>query len=110
MPETTAMQARKLRHLTELCGALPAEFPGGGTTHDFAPASKALAKPPELTWRDHAIMLLHIASSIEHALMVQYLFAAYSLGGDRCRRRTVRRSRVGGTAFSPSPRRRWGTC
>ena len=71
------MQARKLRHLTELAGAVPAD----ATTHDFATASQALAKPPELTWRDHAIMLLHVAASIEHALMVQYLFAAYSLGG-----------------------------
>ena len=73
------MQARKLRHLTELASAVPAD----ATTHDFATASQALAKPPELTWRDHAIMLLHIAASIEHALMVQYLFAAYSLGGDQ---------------------------
>ena len=73
------MQTRKLRHLTELASAVPAD----ATTHDFATASLALAKPPELTWRDHAIMLLHIAASIEHALMVQYLFAAYSLGGEQ---------------------------
>lgn len=37
--------------------------------------------PPEFNWRDRAIMLLHVASRIEHALMVQYLFAGYSLGG-----------------------------
>jgi hypothetical protein len=80
------MQARILRHLTELSGSTPAELPGGGMHHVAwidSTASKALAKPPELTWRDHAIMLLHIASTIEHALMVQYLFAAYSLGGDQ---------------------------
>jgi hypothetical protein len=53
------MQARKLRHLTELASAVPAD----ATTHDFATASQALAKPPELTWRDHAIMLLHIAAN-----------------------------------------------
>src|SRR5262249_11589750 len=35
--------------------------------------------PPGLTWHGYLVQLLHIASSIEHALMVQYLFAAYSL-------------------------------
>lgn len=39
-------------------------------------------RPPRgLTWRGHLVQLLRTASSIEHALMVQYLFAAYSLGG-----------------------------
>ena len=38
-------------------------------------------RPPGVSWRDYLIMLLHIASSVEHALMVQYLYAAYSLGG-----------------------------
>jgi hypothetical protein len=37
--------------------------------------------PPELSARQYALMLLHVASQIEHALMVQYLYAAYSLGG-----------------------------
>jgi hypothetical protein len=35
-----------------------------------------------MTWRGYLVQLLQIASSIEHALMVQYLFAAYSLGGE----------------------------
>jgi hypothetical protein len=36
--------------------------------------------PPDgLSWRDYLVQLLRIAASIEHALMVQYLFAAYSL-------------------------------
>ena len=39
-------------------------------------------KPPELAWRDYLIMLLKIAAELEQSLMVQYLFAAYSLGGD----------------------------
>jgi hypothetical protein len=81
------MQARKRRHLRELEVA-PAD---GGGTGKFAwvlsaaglPAGEPPPKPPELTWRDYAIMLLHIASSIEHALMVQYLYAAYSLGGEQ---------------------------
>ena len=39
------------------------------------------AKPEEMSWRDYLVMLLHIAAEIEHALMVEYLYAAYSLGG-----------------------------
>ncbi|MCY1073208.1 ferritin-like domain-containing protein [Archangium lansingense] len=37
--------------------------------------------PPEFSWHDYAVLLLHIAAEVEHALMVQYLYAAYSLGG-----------------------------
>lgn len=37
--------------------------------------------PPEFNGRDYAIFLLRIAAEIEHSLMAQYLFAAYSLGG-----------------------------
>jgi Ferritin-like len=36
----------------------------------------------ELSPRQHLIMLLQAAAEIEHALMVQYLFAAYSLRPD----------------------------
>lgn len=39
-------------------------------------------KPDEMAWRDYLVMLLHIGSELEHGLMVQYLYAAYSLGGD----------------------------
>src|SRR5271163_4661017 len=39
-------------------------------------------KPDEMTWRDYVIMLLHVGAELEHGLMVQYLYAAYSLGGD----------------------------
>lgn len=38
-------------------------------------------KPAELSWRDYLVFLLHIAAELEHSLMVQYLYAAYSLGG-----------------------------
>lgn len=38
-------------------------------------------KPAGLSWRDYLVTLLRIAGEIEHALMVQYLYAAYSLGG-----------------------------
>jgi hypothetical protein len=40
-------------------------------------------KRPEMTWKDHLVMLLHIGAEIEHSLMVQYLYAAYSLGGEQ---------------------------
>ena len=39
-------------------------------------------KRPDMTWKDHLVMLLHIGAEIEHSLMVQYLYAAYSLGGE----------------------------
>jgi hypothetical protein len=40
-----------------------------------------LELPQEFTWRDYTIFLLTIAAQIEHSLMVQYLYAGYSLGG-----------------------------
>ena len=42
-----------------------------------------LSKPVAFTWRDYTLMLLKIDASIEHGLMVQYLYAAYSLGGSQ---------------------------
>jgi hypothetical protein len=36
----------------------------------------------EITPRDEAIFLLHLGAEIEHSLMVQYLYAAYSLDVD----------------------------
>ena len=44
-----------------------------------AVAPQTIPKPDELTWWDWAVFLLHTAAEIEHALMVQYLYAAYSL-------------------------------
>jgi hypothetical protein len=43
-------------------------------------------KPAELMQRDYLIMLLHIAAELEQSLMVQYLYAAYSLGGEHARK------------------------
>jgi len=45
---------------------------------EAAPA-QPLEKPNELSWWDWAVFLLHTVAEIEHALMVQYLYAAYSL-------------------------------
>jgi hypothetical protein len=38
------------------------------------------------TWRDILIELLHVAAEVEHDLMVQYLYAAYSVGGEQAQR------------------------
>lgn len=43
----------------------------------------AIAKPAEMSWRDYLILLVRIGAEIEHALMVEYLYAAYSLGGEQ---------------------------
>lgn len=43
----------------------------------------AIAKPAEMTWRDYLVLLVRIGAEIEHALMVEYLYAAYSLGGQQ---------------------------
>jgi hypothetical protein len=39
--------------------------------------------PPELSARDYVTYLLSIDAEIEHCLMVQYLYAGYSLGGSQ---------------------------
>ncbi len=54
--------------------------------------SGKLDKPPQLSWYDYAIMLLQIGASIEHALMVQYLYAAYSLRDNNEQAKTWRKS------------------
>ena len=43
------------------------------------PETMVFQRPDELAPRDWATFLLHSAAEVEHALMVQYLFAAYSL-------------------------------
>jgi hypothetical protein len=63
-----------------------------------AEADLTLEVVPELAPRDEAVFLLHTAAEIEHALMVQYLYAAWSLpdgpvGVRRWRRRIVQIAR-----------------
>ena len=70
---------------------------------------KRTTKRPGMTWKDHLVMLLHNGAEIEHSLMVQYLFAAYTIAS-RCRSATGSWCGIGRKASSPSPRRRWGTC
>jgi hypothetical protein len=42
-------------------------------------AVKLPEKRPDMSWRDHLVMLLTFGATAEHCLMVQYLYAAYSL-------------------------------
>lgn len=49
-------------------------------------------KRPDMSWLDHLKMLLTIGAAVEHCLMVQYLYAAYSLhteGQDKRRGRLI---------------------
>jgi hypothetical protein len=58
------------------------QVPAGAPKAMFAVADKgAFSLPSGFSGHDYAVYLLHIAAEIEHLLMVQYLFAAYSLGG-----------------------------
>lgn len=72
------MRSRIHRHLGSVLGApipvrpLQAGAAPGETVELQVP-------PPELNGRDYAIFLLRVAAEIEHGLMAQYLFAAYSL-------------------------------
>jgi len=47
-----------------------------------SPLERLRPAEPRLTPRDEAVFLVQTAAEIEHALLVQYLYAAYSLGGD----------------------------
>jgi mannitol/fructose-specific phosphotransferase system IIA component len=76
------MRSRLRRHLGSLF-AIP--FVSSDTTKAAAGAKgvqkRQLDIPAEFTGRQFAILLLHIAATVEHALMVEYLYAAFSLGG-----------------------------
>src|ERR1043165_33074 len=77
------MATRTSRHivLTAQTAVSPGRAPksNGKGSGDRLP--RLPEKPEEMSQRDYLIMLLHIAAELEHALMVEYLFAAYSLGG-----------------------------
>jgi Ferritin-like len=78
------MRFEMTRHL----GALTRDFPtekyrksrtakARSTATDLSPDSP----PAEFSWTDYLAFLLYIDAEIEHGLMVQYLYAGYSLGG-----------------------------
>ncbi len=66
----SAVDAADAATIVTNCPATWAEATASGTT--------CLCDPP-LPPRDEAIALLHATAEIEHALMVQYLYAAYSV-------------------------------
>lgn len=51
-------------------------------TAAHAPQSATVRVEPRLNPRDEAVFLLHTAAEIEHSLMVQYLYAGWSLPPD----------------------------
>jgi Ferritin-like len=75
------MRSRISRHLTQVLRQQPASAgPQAARPAGVEPPRPPLP-PPELSGRDYAIFLLRLAAEVEHGLMVQYLFAAYSLEG-----------------------------
>ena len=76
------MQSRITRHLGALFSQdVPHLAMARATLRATAPLGVPRSLPREFSWHDYAVYLLHIAAEIEHSLMVQYLYAAYSLGG-----------------------------
>src|SRR5947208_12215392 len=68
------MECRRSRHLMFSSPSTRALF-----TSQTAEADAVPVHDPPLSPHDEAVFLLNIAAEVEHALMVQYLFAAYSL-------------------------------
>jgi len=72
--------SRYSRHLGWLYQVAP-EHSGRGATRPMRSKDYSNFLPAEFNWHEHVVMLLHTAAEIEHSLMVEYLFAAYTLGG-----------------------------
>lgn len=82
------MRSRMSRHIESLLRFEPAPAAQLRALAPKARGVKPLLRtepvlPPEFSWHDYAVLLLHIAAEVEHALMAQYLYAAYSLGGSQ---------------------------
>jgi hypothetical protein len=52
----------------------------GKSTKSEDPATIKFQVPNEFNGKDYISMLLHVDAEIEHGLMIQYLYAAYSIG------------------------------
>jgi hypothetical protein len=79
-PPAGGQLSRYTRHLRWLSLSTPQLARPG--VHASAASEDPLAiLPSEFNWHDHVVMLLYVAAEIEHSLMVEYLFAAYTLGG-----------------------------
>ncbi|WP_377828325.1 ferritin-like domain-containing protein [Bradyrhizobium lupini] len=78
------MRARNERYLASLFPTSPKLAISPKIEMTMLPAAKhagSESPPPEFTWREFAVFLLTTAAEIEHSLMVQYLYAGWSLGG-----------------------------
>lgn len=92
------MASRRTRHLKWAPDAVPGVAESGAalaTTRlkklDRAQAAQEAPNPDFFTApRDRAIYLMHIGAEVEHALMAQYLYAGYSLGGPQLNKREQR--------------------
>ena len=99
-----------------LAGTATIGAAGGVRARDAeAGADEVIEKPPELTWWDWAVFLLHTAAEIEHVLMVQYLYAAYSLRdrdftGPEVPAHATARARRWRATITQIAGRRWRTC
>ncbi len=74
------MRSRISRHLGLVLGHSEGDDSSLDEALTVTAPGEAPLLPPELSGRDYAIFLLRLAAEVEHALMVQYLFCAYSLG------------------------------
>jgi len=72
---------RRRRHLSLLLHEVQENKALADKSLLAAVTPKGVQIPFEFTAREYAVFLLHIAAELEHVLMVQYLYAAYSLGG-----------------------------
>ena len=69
---------RRRRHLGLIFGEVAEEKFADRKVADVGVRRKV---PPEFSPHEYAIFLLHIAAELEHVLMVEYLYAGFSLGG-----------------------------
>ena len=67
MPDTVKTDRKILDQMRAEANTSPA--------HDY--------KRPDMSWRDYLVMMLTSGAEIEHALMVQYLYAAYSINANQ---------------------------
>jgi hypothetical protein len=73
---STRLRSRLTWHPTAAAGLLK-----GGLLKEAAPGRVEFEAP--VSAHERTVRLLHLGSEIEHALMVQYLYAAYSLDEDQ---------------------------
>lgn len=75
------MRSRISRHLGQVLGQPPEDDSALDEALVITAPGEPPLLPPELSGRDYVVFLLRLAAEVEHGLMVQYLFTAYSLGG-----------------------------